>query len=77
MAGITRLFGVTGSAGGDRRLALRAVLADVEAVTYFELDKTTIADFVHDVWLPQRSEGLRPNTLAGYETVMTKWVLPA
>ncbi|HEX3542778.1 MAG TPA: tyrosine-type recombinase/integrase [Acidimicrobiales bacterium] len=56
---------------------LTQVLAEVQAGTYSEPRKATLASFVTEVWLPaRRSEGLRESTLCGYTTVMERWILP-
>ena len=70
------------SKGGFRLKAeaqrhLTQVLGEVQGGTYSEPKKATLAGFVTEVWLPaRRSEGLRETTLAGYTTVMERWVLP-
>jgi integrase len=61
----------------EARGHLTEVLGSLQSGSYVEPRKVSVSSWVRDTWLPaRRSEGLRPSTIASYETVMEKWVLP-
>ena len=56
---------------------LTQVLPKVADGSFVAPRRMTVEDYFNDEWLPaQRERGLRPTTLAQYEVVATKWIIP-